>query len=285
MDTVINYNGHLLPEKQLCISVNNRSFRYGDGFFETIKVIDGKIILPHLHFTRLFSSLEKLHFDVPAFLTAEYLSTQILRVAEQNKHSPLARVRLTVFRGDGGLYDEVSNFPNVLIQTLAGSEQSNYLNKEGFELDFFNEAKKSCDGFSSVKGNSYLPSLTGSLYVKKNKLNDCVISNCFNRIAETTIANVFIIRDGVIKTPSLAEGCVDGVMRRYLINCFKKENFEVEEGEILHDELLQASEVFLTNAMYGIRWVKKVGSSNFSNQLSSILHQKFIEPLFGAKTF
>jgi aminodeoxychorismate lyase len=285
MDSVVSYNGKLLLEKDAKVSVNNRSFRYGDGFFETIKVINGEIILSNLHFSRLFSSLEKLQFELPDFLTANYLSNQILQVVKENNHSSLARVRVTIFRGEGGLYDEVSNSPNLLMQSLAGTEQSNYLNNKGFELDFFNEVKKACDNFSSVKGNSYLPSVMGSFYVKKNKLNDCVIFNCFNRVAETTIANIFIIKDGVIKTPSLSEGCVDGVMRRHLISCLRKENFPLEEGEILRDDLKEASEVFLTNAMYGIRWVEKVGNSNFSNQLASLLHQKFIEPLFTPKTF
>jgi branched-subunit amino acid aminotransferase/4-amino-4-deoxychorismate lyase len=285
MHSIVSYNGKLVLEKEATVSVNNRSFRYGDGFFETIKVINGNIILSNLHFSRLFSSLEKLQFEIPNFLTAEYLSNHILQVADENKHSSLARVRVTVFRGDGGLYDEVPNFPNLFIQSSVGSDQSNYLNNEGFELDFFSDAKKACDNFSSIKGNSYLPSVMGSLYVKKKKLNDCVISNCFNRVAETTIANIFIIKDGVIKTPALTEGCVDGVMRRHLISCFKKENFPFEEGEILGDDLLQAAEVFLTNAMYGIRWVKRVGSSNLTNELSSLLHQKFIEPLFAPKTF
>jgi aminodeoxychorismate lyase len=285
MDLMISYNGSLLLEKQVCISVNNRSFRYGDGCFETIKVINGKIILPHLHFTRLLTSLEKLQFEVPAFLTSAYLSHQLLQVVNENKHSPLARVRVTVFRGDGGLYDEVSHKPNIIIQSLRGNEQSNSLNNEGLVLDFYNEAKKTCDSLCFIKSNSYLPSVMGSLYVQKNKLNDCVISNCFNRVAETTIANIFVVKDGIIKTPALTEGCVDGVMRRYLISRFREESFPFEEGEILHNDLLEASEVFLTNAVYGIRWVKKIADSNFGNQLSSVLHQKFIQPLFSPQTF
>jgi branched-chain amino acid aminotransferase len=69
-------------------------------------------------------------------------------------------------------------------------------------------------------------------------------------------------------------------MRRYLIDCFRKEGFTCIEGEVLPEELLQASEVFLTNAIYGMRWVKSVGESNYTNKMFCSLHQKFVAPLF-----
>jgi aminodeoxychorismate lyase len=285
VDTIISYNGNLVPERKVFVSVNNRSFRYGDGCFETIKVINGKIVLGDLHFARLLSSLQKLQFAIPEFLNLQYLQDQILKVAEKNKHSSLARVRITAYRADGALYDAVSNVPNIIIQSLAANQQSNSFNKEGFNLDFFRDAKKTCDHFSNIKSNSYLPSVMGALHAQQNKLNDCILLNCYNRVCEATIANVFIIKDGTIKTPVLTEGCVDGVMRKHLISCIKKADFPFKEGEILADEITEASEVFLTNALYGIRWVKKVGNTNFTNQLSAVLHEKFIIPLFNSSTF
>ncbi len=178
------------------------------------------------------------------------------------------------------MYDEADPHPNFIIQTWAGNNESKILNKNGLALDFFRDAKKSCDNFSSIKSNNYLPYAMGAFFAKKNNLNDCLLYNCYNRICEATIANVFIITNGIIKTPALTEGCVNGVMRKHLIDCFKKEGFTCTEGEISPDELLQASEVFLTNAIYGIRWVKSIGASNYTNAMSALLHQKFIVPLF-----
>lgn len=278
------FNGDFFEEDEVSISINNRSFRYGDGCFETMKIIHGDIVSAPLHFNRLFSSLAVLQFSNAGF-TSAYLHQLILKLVQINKHENLARVRLTIFRDDSGLYDDINHQPNFIIQSWAANTESNHFNKQGLQLNIFREAKKTCDGFSLIKSNNYLPYVMGALYAKKNRLNDCIILNCFNRVAEATIANIFIITNGVIKTPALTEGCVSGVMRRHLINALTKHDYPFKEGEISTEELLSASEVFLTNAQYGIRWVEKIGDSNFSNEMSSLLHQKFIEPLFTSATF
>jgi branched-chain amino acid aminotransferase len=221
-----------------------------------------------------------LQFTIPSFFQVEYLSGLILKLIEKNNHSHNGRIRLTIFSGDGGLYDEVDTYLNFIIQSWPGNNDSNLVNRSGLVLNFFNNAKKSCDNFSHIKSNNFLTYVMGVLFAKKNNLNDCLIYNCYNRICESTIANVFIVSGGVIKTPALSEGCINGVMRRYLIDCFRKEGFTCIEGEVLPEELLQASEVFLTNAIYGMRWVKSVGESNYTNKMFCSLHQKFVAPLF-----
>src|SRR3954470_7002712 len=104
MSLFCNWNGSIVKEEEVHISPNNRSFRYGDGCFETMKVMAGRILLSDFHFTRLFSSLNTLQFYVPPFFTAEYLYGQVIELVKMNSHDPLARARLIVFRGDGGLY-------------------------------------------------------------------------------------------------------------------------------------------------------------------------------------
>src|SRR3954451_1914695 len=107
--SLLNYNGKLYPSDKLLISANNRSFRYGDGFFETMKMLNGKIILRDYHFERLFSSLELLQFHNPDYFTSQYLEEEITTLATKNKHSKLARIRLMIFRGDDELYGEENN--------------------------------------------------------------------------------------------------------------------------------------------------------------------------------
>lgn len=221
-----------------------------------------------------------MHFTIPPFLHVKYLSDLILKLVKKNNHLHNARIRLTLFRGDGGLYDEVDPYPNFIIQSWEGNNDSNFFNTSGLLLNFYDDAKKSCDTFSQLKSNNFLPYAMGALFAKKNNLNDCLINNCYNRICESTVANVFIIADGIIKTPALNQGCVAGVMRRYLIDCLKLEGITFIEGEVLPEELSQASEVFLTNAIYGMRWVKSVGERNYTNKISRLLHQKFVAPLF-----
>lgn len=275
----LNYNGKLYKQGELLISPDNRSFRYGDGCFETMKMVNGKIILRDLHMERLFSSLDTLRFDLPKLFTPALLEKKIETLASKNKHTTLDRIRLMVFRGDGGLFD-IDNRPNYLIQTWEMSPVNNALNENGLDIDIFPDARKGCDIFSRIKNNNYLCYAMAALWAKQNNLNDALVLNAFGRVADASIANLFIVQDGIIKTPALTEGCVSGVTRRYLLQSLRKEGMPVQENTITTDDVLQAQEVFLTNAATGIRWVKRCGNSNYNPQLAVMLHKKFIEPLY-----
>ncbi len=276
----LNCNGKIYKADKLLISPNNRSFRYGDGFFETMKMVNEKIVLAEYHFERLFASLETLQFEKPVYFTAGYFKEKITELAKKNNHQKLARIRLTIFRGDGGLYDPENHFPNYIIQSWEMNAANNLLNENGLVIDIYSDAKKICDNFSHIKSNNYLHYAMAALWAKKNKLNDALLLNPYDGIADATIANLFIVKDGVVKTPALTEGCVSGVMRKYLLKCLRSENIPVEETKITVEALREASEMFLTNAAYGIRRVKTCGNTNFRLQLAGMIYNKFVLPLF-----
>lgn len=270
------YDGQIVRSDKLLISPNNRSYRYGDGCFETMKLLDGKIQLAKYHFERLLSSLEILHFKKSGYFTAAWLEKQVLSVAEKNGHLKSARIRLTVTRGEGGVYDEQNQFPYLLIQSWPLSPTVQQLNENGLVIDVYKEARKVTDRFSSIKSNSYLPYVMGALWAKEQQLNDAILLNPFDRVADATIANVFIVKDGKLKTPSLTEGPVNGVMRRQLLQLLHQEHIPVEEGMITIEELTEAAELFLTNAIHGIRWVKQLGNHQYSNVLTQQLHRQLM---------
>lgn len=273
------YDGKFSKTGKPLISPDNRSFRYGDGFFETMKMVNGTIVLEEYHFERLFTSLELMKFQKPVHFTPGYLREYITALVQKNNHQKLARIRLTIFRGEGGLYDTTDHFPHHLIQTWELGSATNTLNENGLILGIFKEARKVCDHFSHIKSNNYLAYSMAALWAKEQKMNDALLLNPYNRIADATIANVFIVKDGVIKTPAISEGCVSGVMRRHLLQSLRKANMPVEETQLEVEDVLQASEIFLTNAIYGIKWVKQLGESGYTNELSSLLHKKMVLPL------
>ncbi|MCA6448777.1 MAG: aminotransferase class IV [Chitinophagaceae bacterium] len=278
------YNGRISKAGKPLISPDNRSFRYGDGFFETLKLLNGKIILADHHFERLFASLDLLHFQKPTYFTPEYLYEHISLLAKKNYHHKMARVRVTIFRGDGGLYDVENHFPHHLIQTWQLNPANNHLNENGLVIGIYPDAKKVCDHFSAVKSNNYLGYAMGALWAKQQKYNDVILLNPYGRVADATIANVFVVKDGMVKTPALTEGPINGIMRRYLLEMMRKENIPVEEGMLTLEELEQASELFLTNSIYGIRWVRQMGKSGYTHQLTSHLYKNFILPLQAEKS-
>jgi branched-chain amino acid aminotransferase len=269
MPNFINYNGKLLNEDEPVVNAASRGLRYGDGCFETLKLLDHEIRLETLHFERLFGTLERLQFKVPAHLTPEFLKEQIHLVCKKNNLLKAARVRLNLFRKGGGLYGQLDHSPEFVVEVWDLPENYFHLNENGLIVDIYTEARKPCDRFSNLKSNNYLPYVMGALYAKQNKLNDCLILNSYDRICDASIANVFWVHDQIIYTPPLAEGGVAGVMRRHLLQILPGKGYSVKEKNLELSDLKEAEELFLTNAISGIRWVKQFQDKEYTNNLST----------------
>lgn len=276
----VHLNGKILNESNAAISINNRSFRYGDGCFETMRYVNGRLILAGLHFERLFTSLGTLQFDFPAFFTADYLLSQINELVLKNLHSQSARIRLTVFRGDGGLHDTENLSPNWLIQSWPLNDATPAINSNGLVVGIYNDGFKAADRFANIKSNNYLLYSQAALYARAHHWNDALVLNHKATIADATIANLFIIKGNAIITPSLSDGPVSGVMRRYLLQYLPTLSFDVSEQTVLPDDLLHAEEIFLTNAVYGLKWVRSINGKTYSADKASIIYKQLLAPLF-----
>ena len=272
-------NGKLLPADKPVLMADNKGYRYGDGLFETMKMIEGKIILEDFHFERLFAGIKLLKFKVPSLFRASKLRAEISALCKKNKCSALARIRLSVFRGNGGLYDE--NRPlQWLTECWPIDKSVNRINKNGLVIDIFPGLQKTCDTFSNLKSANFLPYAMAAQYAKQHKLNDCLVCNTKGQIADATIANIFLVKNRLVITPALTEGCVNGVMRRYLIEKLSSSNFEVREGVVTKNDLETFDEVFLTNAINGMKWVKQFRDKKYSHTQSLKIYEDFITPLY-----
>ncbi|MES2776138.1 MAG: aminotransferase class IV [Bacteroidota bacterium] len=280
MNMLVNLNGKLLNEKNALVSVNNRSFRYGDGCFETIKLVNGKISLPEFHLDRLFASLRLLQFEAPSFFTPPFIIQSISDLVERNKHQQLARVRLTIFRGNGGLYDPENHHPNYLIQSWPLKPENNNLNENGLVLGTYPNGFKAADAFANIKSNNFLLYAMAALYSKQQHWNDALVLNHRETFADATIANLFIISNKTIITPPLSDGPVNGTMRRYLLQQLPVLGYTVKEQSISSELLNEADECFLTNAIYGMKWVKQHGDTSFQSKHVFTIHKELIKSLW-----
>ncbi|MCF6403943.1 aminotransferase class IV [Chitinophaga filiformis] len=271
------YNGKFITASEPILTADNRSFRYGDGCFETMRVYQGRILLADLHFERLMSSMNLLHFDVPQQFTKAYFTRLVTELCSRNGHDRLARVRLTVFRSDGGLYDPINNLPNFIIQSWELNKNILELNETGLRLDIFPDVRKASDKYSYIKSNNCLPYVMAAMYAKQHRINEAVLLNPCGRVADTTIANLFIVHGREIVTPPLSEGGVCGVMRKNLLRMDMP--FTVTEKPITVADLETADEIFLTNAVTGIRWVGSFRDSSYGNATAVILHELIHEGL------
>lgn len=269
----INHNGKLLPSTRPLFTADDRGYRYGDGLFETMKLVNGKIQLRDFHFERLWEGLEILEATAPALLTPEQLEKEILTLGIKNDCHSLGRVRLSLARGNGGLYDGNDQL-HYTIEAWPLPDTINQLNENGLIIDVYPHARKSCDRFANIKSANFLPYVMAARYAKQQKLNECILLNQHERVADTTIANIFLIQGDTLLTPSLAEGCIKGVMRRQLIENAGAFGWKVKEGPVLLSDLLAADEIFLTNATNGARWVKNFRDKFFPHTKTSEIYKQ-----------
>ncbi len=269
-------NGKVIEKEKLCISPDDHSYRYGDGLFETMKVAEGNILLKQYHFKRLFSGLQTLKILKPSSFSEPVIEDAIKELCIKNKCGQLARVRLSVSRGKGGLYD-CDNKLSYLIECWPLKKTE--FNEQGLVIDIYPEARKSLDTFSNLKSANYLPYVMASVWARENKLDDALILNSNERICDATIANIFWVKDKKIFTPPLTEGCVDGVMRRRILDLGPGVlHFDIEELPLEASILFEADEIFLTNVIT-VRRVSQLRNKKYNSLISRQLFDKIAQTI------
>jgi branched-chain amino acid aminotransferase len=273
-----NYNGKIFSENENIIGPTNRGLRYGDGIFETIKFKNANIVLADDHFKRLWLGMRALQFSIPIHFSVEKLTAEINALIKKNKLKE-ARIRITIIRSDGGIYDPKNDMPNYIIEAIKLPEDNGLLNNNGLQMCIYEDALKSIDTFSNLKTNNYLPYFMGAKFAKNQYCNDAIILNSKRNICDSTIANIFFIKDKVIYTVALTEGCVAGVIRNWLINTLRILNYKVEEIIVTKSMLYEADEIFLSNSIYNIRWVGSLDDKNYTNieiqKMNELLQRKY----------
>lgn len=261
----ICFNGKFYDEDEGVLPINNRSYKWGDGLFETIKVYNGKILLDNYHLDRLFLGLRvlQIHYSDADFSAAR-LHQLIHSLVNQNGLTLAARVRLAVFRNE-------NNTVGFTIEATALKPGHDEWNKEGQTIGLYPYARKSLDVFSGLKTANYLPYVMAARYAEQNNLDDVLLLNSNNNICDSTRANVFLVFGRSLYTPPLHEGCVQGVMRRVLLDQLPGLGYTIQQKVITEEDLLKADEVFLTNALQLLRWVRQYKNSRYTNSNSKII--------------
>ncbi len=255
----VNYNGIIANATATVLPLSNTAFRYGNGLFETMLVQNGHIRLAHAHWQRLFGGLAQLGYVVPPLFTPAMLQEQVLRTVRRNGWQQLCRVRLQVFGGNGGIFGPDEPQLHYLIECYPLQEHDVTLNINGLVVGVATGLAKSTDMLCNLKTANALVYATAARQARQNKWNDALVLNQYGRITDSVVANVFWVRDGVVYTPPLPEGCIAGVMRGALL----QKVGSIVEKPFDPAELTLATEVFLTNAIRGVRWVARTGDTDY----------------------
>ncbi len=277
---MINFNG-ILQQVTNQITTSNRSFLYGDGIFETIKVVDRKILFLEDHYFRLMASMRIVRMKIPKNFTMEFFESQILLLTDKLSMSESARVRITVFRNDGGFYLPEENTVSYIIEASALTSKEYKITTSNYEVDLFKDSFISKQLLSTLKTTSKILNVTASIFAQENDLNSCILLNEDKNVVETISGNIFMLMDNKLITPSISEGCLNGIMRKQvlkLINQFPE--MQIEESSISPFDLQKADELFITNVIIGIQPITKYRKKEYGGNLSQQLLDKINQTIF-----
>lgn len=264
------YNGEFFPEDDFVASSTNRGFNFGDGFFESIRVFDGRSPFLPLHWKRMQFASHHLSLSLENSLTFEQFKHQVLTIAQKNEE-PNSRVRFQCFRKGAGKYTPEINEVGWAITSKALEQSRFELNKVGLKIGVCKKVMVNPAPQSSFKSTNAIPYIMGSMEAQAQKLDDCLLLDSRGKIAESTNSNVFLVQGNELITPSLKNGGVNGVMRNIILQTAISLGFKCKFSDFTYDRMLSADELFLTNATTGLKWVAGLEKKRFFKRVSTKL--------------
>ena len=243
----------------------DRGQMYGDGFFETMLMINGKVALIHLHHERILKTAHKLKLILPEEFLDLMKFEILLRGFNSSGHA--VRIRLNIIRNGNGFYlpqhhTATYNF-NVQPAVNPSNQEGQIIHLVGIAESVTIYSK----GLSNYKTLAKSEQVLLSLECKERCLDDLLVLNEKGEVVECIYSNIFFIqKDGIIVTPSLESGCLDGCMRKYLIENQKIINLKIKEKSIYLSDLSTYISCFITNSVSGLKSISAINSHNFEDQ-------------------
>jgi branched-chain amino acid aminotransferase len=270
MTPYVIINGELREGDKPVITLDNRAFHYGDGIFESIRVVRGVPCFLDAHWARLTEGMKVMRIQHPAKLDRasmeRYLIQLVARCGLQN-----GRARLTVYRDSPGYYRPQEHTGGFTIELKPVPTEVYQLNDHGLSVDLYPEIRKAVNMLSVHKTLGCQIYVMASLWCMERGLDDCLLQNDRGNIIESSAGNIFIVSNGVLYTPSLSDGCLGGIMRMQVINLALENGIKVYECSLNPQNLLAADELFFTNASRGLQWVGSYRTKRYTHRLAQSL--------------
>ena len=256
------------------LTASNRSFKFGDGLFESMRMIDNKLQFADFHADRLVGGMKVLKIDGHALMDDYFLRQKTADLVKKNRWNGNVRFRLSVYREGAGVYTPEINKAGYVLEGIPLSNNQYELNSKGLIIDVYDEIAKPINKLSNYKTSNALPYVMAGIFKSQNRLDEAMILNQNGFLCESISANVFVVYNDQIYTPALTEGCVSGVMRSAIMQLCKMNDLNLIEAQINPEILKEAEEVFITNATQGIQWVMGYGRKRYFNEVSKFLIDK-----------
>ncbi|MBU8891546.1 MAG: aminotransferase class IV [Bacteroidales bacterium] len=275
VNSFILYNGEYHFKDDFGLKPGNRAFCYGDALFETMHANGTEIQFFEDHMIRLKYGMQVLKMEIPTIIESGFLEKEIIKLLHKNKLYQGVRIRLSIFRNTGGKYTPADNNISYVAETEFIENDYYELNQKGLTIDLYNEIKKPVNQFSNLKTSNALLYVMAGQYAKEKNLDDCLLVNDNGNIVEGISSNIFLIKGETLYTPPLQDGPVAGIMRKQILEIADSVGFKIShESSVKEEQLLNASEVFFTNSISGIKWVLAYKEKRYYNHNAKKLTDK-----------
>ena len=271
---LISFNKEYISTDNFRLELSNRAFRYGDGFFETMHANGLDIQFVEEHYKRIIKATKILKLNLPDFFSLEFLKNQISGLLTRRKLFQAARIKLTIYRTGEGYYIPNSNSSDILIEAFYLGKGPYELNSEGIIIGIYDEMHKPKSIYSSIKSINAQFYIMAGIFAKENRFDDVLLLNEEGFIIEATSSNIFVVKGKTIITPNLTMGCVEGIMRDQIISIAQQLGYKVLYNNITPKDLLNMDELFLTNAIVGVKYVSGYKNKRFFKRTASkLMHE------------
>ena len=270
---MINHNGALTSSQSPIFTAQNRGLLFGDAVFETLRYSQDHIHFWEDHYFRLMAAMRIFRMDIPMTFTPEFLEQECLRVVQaQSETAPAWRIRLNVYRKDGGAYLPTTRDVDYVIAAKA-LDSEYYLSAENYKVALFNDYYLQKSMLSNLKSNNKALQVIGSIFMQEQGFDNGILVNDEKEVVEFLNGNLFIVEDGKLRTPPISSGCLDGIMRKQIIRIAKKLDISCVEEAISPFDLQRIQELFMTNAIVGIQPVTNYRRTTYDKSITLKLKQ------------
>lgn len=274
---MINFNGTLVAQDSNILT-QNRGFLYGDAVFETVKIVNSKVLYLEDHYFRLMASMRVVRMEIPMNFTMEYFEEQLISLTDRLFISDSARARITVFRNDGGYYLPIDNTVSFLVHASAIEAKLYSFEEKEYEVDLYKDFYVTKQLLSSIKTTNRILNVAASVFANENDLDNCLLLNDRKNVVEAIQGNLFMLTANKLITPPVSEGCLNGVMRKQILKLAQTiSGIEVVEEVISPFELQKAEELFVTNVIKGVQPITKYRKKTFKTEVAKELILKLNE--------
>ncbi|MCP4812407.1 MAG: branched-chain-amino-acid transaminase [Planctomycetaceae bacterium] len=265
MSLKVNINGTLYAKEDAMISVYDHGLLYGDGVFEGIRSYGGQVFRLQEHLDRLWESAEAIWLEIPA--SKEELAQSVIATLAANDIQD-GYIRLVVTRGAGtlGLDPNRTSDPQVIIITDRITLYPDEYYQNGLKIVTVATRRNHPDALSPrIKSLNYLNNILAKIEGLQAGCVEALMLNHRDEVAECTGDNIFLVKDGVLVTPSTDAGILEGITRQAVIELAVEAGTEVQERTLLMEDVYGADECFLTGSAAEVVPVVQVDESQIGN--------------------